>query len=37
MGRLIQFEIHAEDPERAAEFYREVFGWGIQKWEGPVD
>jgi len=37
MGRLIHFEIHAEDPERAIEFYKSVFGWGVTKWDGPVD
>lgn len=31
------FEIPARDFERAARFYREVFGWGIEPlpWEGP--
>ena len=37
MGRLIHFEIHAEDPERAARFYARVLDWKAQKWEGPVD
>jgi predicted enzyme related to lactoylglutathione lyase len=37
MGRITHFEIHADDPERAAKFYSDVFGWTIQKWEGPVD
>ena len=37
MGRVIHFEIHAQDPERAVRFYREVFGWDINKWAGPVD
>ncbi len=37
MGRVIHFEIHADDPERAAEFYKSVFGWGVTKWEGPID
>ncbi|KYK35870.1 MAG: VOC family protein [Theionarchaea archaeon] len=35
--RVNHFEINADDPERAAQFYREVFGWQIQKWKGPVD
>lgn len=34
MNRVVHFEIHANDPERAATFYRNVFGWDIQKWEG---
>lgn len=32
-----QVEIPAEDPERVAEFYREVFGWELERveWVGP--
>ena len=37
MGRVVHFEIHAEDPERAVRFYGTVFGWQIAKWDGPVD
>lgn len=37
MSRVIHFEISADDPERAATFYRKVFGWSIQKWEGPAE
>lgn len=37
MSRVIHFEIHADDPGRAAGFYGEVFGWEVQKWDGPVD
>jgi predicted enzyme related to lactoylglutathione lyase len=37
MGRITHFEIHADDPERAARFYTDVFGWQIKKWGGPVD
>lgn len=36
MNRIVHFEIHADDPERAAEFYRKTFGWDIKKWESPV-
>ena len=32
MNRVIHFEIQASDPERAAEFYSEVFGWEIKEW-----
>ncbi|MFN8011670.1 MAG: VOC family protein [Holophagaceae bacterium] len=35
MNRVIHFEIHAADPERAAAFYREVFGWTVQEWLVP--
>ena len=37
MGRPVHFDISADDPERAAGFYRTVFGWQVDKWEGPVD
>jgi uncharacterized protein len=29
---IVHFEIPANDPERAATFYRELFGWDIKKW-----
>ena len=35
MNRVIHFEIHAADPERAARFYREVFGWDVKEWVVP--
>lgn len=34
-NRVVHFEIHAEDPERAAAFYKAVFGWEITKWLNP--
>jgi uncharacterized protein len=37
MRRPVHFEIHAEDPERAANFYSQLFDWEITKWDGPVD
>ena len=37
MKRVVHFEISADDPERAANFYRNVFEWEIAKWEGPID
>ena len=37
MPRVVHFEIGADDPADLAEFYEEVFGWTIQKWEGPLD
>ena len=37
MNRVVHFEFSADEPERASEFYRKVFGWEIAKWEGPVD
>ncbi len=37
MPRVVHFEIHVDDPDRAGKFYREVFDWRFQKWEGPVE
>lgn len=37
MPRPIHFEIIAPDPAALASFYRDVFGWTITKWDGPVD
>ena len=36
MPRPIHFEIPADDPERIGSFYQTVFGWTVQKWEGPT-
>ena len=32
---IVHFEIPADDPERAAKFYRDMFGWTINRWENP--
>lgn len=38
MPRVIHFEIHADEPERAMRFYRSVFGWEFTAWKNmPVD
>jgi predicted enzyme related to lactoylglutathione lyase len=37
MARVVHFEINADDPERAAQFYTKVFGWKVEKWAGPLD
>ncbi|MFY9630902.1 MAG: VOC family protein [Candidatus Cybelea sp.] len=37
MARVNHFEIHSADPQAAAKFYTDVFGWKISKWDGPVD
>lgn len=36
MPRVIHFEIPADDPERVINFYSGVFGWKVQKWDGPM-
>ncbi len=36
-NRIVHFEIHAENPERAIAFYKSVFGWEFPVWmEEPV-
>lgn len=37
MGRVVHFEIHASDLDRAERFYCGVFGWEVQKFDGPID
>jgi predicted enzyme related to lactoylglutathione lyase len=37
MAKVVHFEIPAEDPEQMAQFFEKVFGWEIQRWEGPFD
>lgn len=37
MGRVVHFEIVADDAERISKFYENVFNWKVQKWEGPMD
>jgi predicted enzyme related to lactoylglutathione lyase len=37
MPRPVHFEIPAENPQRAMNFYTNVFGWKFKKWEGPMD
>lgn len=32
MSRVVHFEIHAEDPQRAINFYASVFGWQFSQW-----
>jgi predicted enzyme related to lactoylglutathione lyase len=37
MPRVVHFEIHAEDPDRAIRFYQRLFAWEFTKWAGPMD
>lgn len=37
MNRFTHFEFATPDFEKTARFYRDVFGWQVEKWEGPVD
>jgi len=36
MARVVQFEIHAGDAKRMANFYQETFGWMFRQTDGPV-
>jgi uncharacterized protein len=36
MDSVVHFEIPADDTTRASKFYKDVFGWNIMKWEGPM-
>jgi hypothetical protein len=37
MPRPVHFDIAADDPDRAMKFYKAVFGWKFNKWDGPLD
>jgi uncharacterized protein len=37
MDRVVHFEIHADDPDRAERFYSEAFGWTVTRWKGSID
>ena len=37
MARVVHFEVHAEDPQRAIAFYTAVLEWSFTQWGGPMD
>ena len=37
MSRIVHFELPADNPDRAMNFYQKAFGWSFQKFEGPID
>ena len=37
MPRITHFDIPADDISRAKKFYKEVFNWKFEKWDGPMD
>jgi predicted enzyme related to lactoylglutathione lyase len=37
MPKITHFEINADDPLRAKDFYEKAFEWKIEKWEGPME
>ena len=36
MPRVVHFEIHTDDPQRAVQFYTNLFGWQFNLYEGPM-
>src|SRR4029079_6055134 len=36
-AKLFNFEIPAQDGERSMNFWKSLFGWKFQAWEGPVE
>lgn len=36
-GKLVYFELPAQNTERAQRFYEDLFGWRFQTWDGPMD
>lgn len=36
MNRVVHFEIHADEPQRAMAFYARVFGWEFSPWGGDI-
>ncbi len=37
MPRVVYFELNADDPKRAIDFYEKVFGWMIRPMVGPKE
>jgi predicted enzyme related to lactoylglutathione lyase len=37
MSRVVHFDLSADNPERAVNFYKRVFNWKVEKWQGPSD
>jgi predicted enzyme related to lactoylglutathione lyase len=37
MPKVVHFDLSADDPERAIEFYQSVFGWKIKKLESSAE
>lgn len=37
MSRMTHFEFSTDDPVRAKGFFEAVFGWRLERWQGPLD
>jgi len=36
-GRLVHFELPADDTARARDFWSSLFGWSFRGWGGPIE
>jgi len=36
-GQLVHFELPAQDAGRAQQFWKSLFGWKFQAYDGPVE
>jgi predicted enzyme related to lactoylglutathione lyase len=36
-GRLVHFELPADDTTRARDFWSSLFGWSFRGWDGPIE
>lgn len=37
MNRVMHFELSVQDAEKAIPFYNDLFGWKVEKWDGPIN
>ena len=37
MPRPVHFDLTVDNPERAMKFYKDIFGWKFEKWNGPME
>jgi hypothetical protein len=37
MSRIVHFEVHASEPDRAIRFYQTLLGWQFHEWDGPME
>jgi predicted enzyme related to lactoylglutathione lyase len=35
--RAAHLEIWVDDPRRAATFQQQLFGWKVNRWDGPIE
>ncbi len=37
MARTVHFEFNSPDPDKSIDFFKEVFDWEVNAWEGPQE